>query len=594
MSFGVMMFVPGHLQNLNDGMKKGLLTVLLSEKIYADMNRLIECVPNISEGRDHQKIQAITSVVETVEGVKLLDVDPGASTNRTVITFVGEPEAVCEAAYRLVKKAAELIDMSKHQGEHPRMGATDVCPLIPISGITMEETVVFARALGKRIGEELEIPVYLYENAARNEKRRNLAYCRSGEYEGLDKLSTEEFSPDHGPASFSGAVKQTGATAVSARDFLVAYNVNLNTTSTRRANAIAFDIREAGRSTPGKGETERIPGTLKAVKGIGWYIEEYGIAQLSLNLTNISITPVHVAFDEAIRAAAERGIRVTGSELVGLIPKKAMLDAADYFLEKQSRSKGISEAEKIKIAVKSLGLDDLAPFEPKKKIIEYLMEEDHQKKLVDMDLVSFAQETASESMAPGGGSISAYVGVLGVSLGTMVANLSAHKRGWDERWQEFSTWAEKGQGYIQELIQLVDEDTKSFNAIIAAFQLPKGSPEEEAIRTQAITDATTYAIEIPLKVMKTCYASMEVSKAMVEIGNPNSITDAGVGALCARAAIIGAFMNVRVNCAEHPDKDYVQSVMEQGRTIQDAAMLLEEEILGRQPVAKMDHELLEG
>lgn len=578
MSFGDMMFVPGHLQNLNDGMKKGLLTVLLSEKIYADMNRLIECVPNISEGRDHQKIQAITSVVETVEGVKLLDVDPGASTNRTVITFVGEPEAVCEAAYRLVKKAAELIDMSKHQGEHPRMGATDVCPLIPISGITMEETVVFARALGKRIGEELEIPVYLYENAARNEKRRNLAYCRSGEYEGLDKLSTEEFSPDHGPASFSGAVKQTGATAVSARDFLVAYNVNLNTTSTRRANAIAFDIREAGRSTPGKGETERIPGTLKAVKGIGWYIEEYGIAQLSLNLTNISITPVHVAFDEAIRAAAERGIRVTGSELVGLIPKKAMLDAADYFLEKQSRSKGISEAEKIKIAVKSLGLDDLAPFEPKKKIIEYLMEEDHQKKLVDMDLVSFAQETASESMAPGGGSISAYVGVLGVSLGTMVANLSAHKRGWDERWQEFSTWAEKGQGYIQELIQLVDEDTKSFNAIIAAFQLPKGSPEEEAIRTQAITDATTYAIEIPLKVMKTCYASMEVSKAMVEIGNPNSITDAGVGALCARAAIIGAFMNVRVNCAEHPDKDYVQSVMEQGRTIQDAAMLLEEEI----------------
>ncbi len=542
------------------------------------MKRLVECVPNISEGRDHQKIQAITSVVETVEGVKLLDVDPGASTNRTVITFVGEPEAVCEAAFRLVKKAAELIDMSKHQGEHPRMGATDVCPLIPISGITMEETVVFARALGKRIGEELEIPVYLYENAARNEKRRNLAYCRSGEYEGLDKLSTEEFSPDHGPASFSGTVKQTGATAVSARDFLVAYNVNLNTTSTRRANAIAFDIREAGRSTPGKGETERIPGTLKAVKGIGWYIEEYGIAQLSLNLTNISITPVHVAFDEAIRAAAERGIRVTGSELVGLIPKKAMLDAADYFLEKQSRSKGISEKEKIKIAVKSLGLDDLAPFEPKKKIIEYLIEEDHQKKLVDLDLVSFAQETASESMAPGGGSISAYVGVLGVSLGTMVANLSAHKRGWDERWEEFSTWAEKGQGYIQELLHLVDEDTKSFNAIIAAFQLPKGSAEEEAMRTQAITDATTYAIEVPLKVMKTCYASMEVSKAMVEIGNPNSITDAGVGALCARAAVIGAFMNVRVNCADHPDKDYVQSVIDQGRTIQDAAMLLEEEI----------------
>jgi len=553
------------------------------------MKKLIECVPNISEGRDKAKIQAIVSVVETVEGVRLLDVDPGASTNRTVITFVGEPGPVCEAAFRLVKKASELIDMSKHKGEHPRMGATDVCPLIPIAGMSMEETAEFAKNLGKRIGEELNIPIYLYENAASNQKRKNLAYCRSGEYEGLDKLATEEFKPDFGPASFTESVKKTGATAVSARDFLVAYNVNLNTTSTRRANSIAFDIREAGRVKKSNGligdivigkdgEPERIPGSLKAVKGIGWYIEEYGIAQLSLNLTNINVTPVHIAFDEACRKALDRGIRVTGSELVGLIPKKAMLDAADYFLEKQNRSKGISEAEKIKIAVKSLGLDDLAPFDPRKKIIEYLIEDMDGKRLINMNLAAFAQETASESPAPGGGSISAYVGALGVSLGTMVANLSAHKRGWDDRWEEFSEWAEKGQKHINELLHLVDEDTAAFNKIMEAFQLPKGSDEEKNVRKNAITEATTYAIEVPLRVMKVCYESMEVTQAMAEKGNPNSITDAGVGALCARTGVMGAFMNVKINCAEHPDKEYVTRILEEGRKIQAMAMDKEDEV----------------
>ncbi len=556
------------------------------------MKRLIECVPNISEGRDLDKINAIAAMAESVEGVKLLDIDPGASTNRTVITFVGEPEAVCEAAYRLIQKASELIDMSKHKGEHPRMGATDVCPLIPISGVSMEECTEYAKALGKRVGEELNIPVYLYENAARNEKRRNLAYCRTGEYEGLDKLSTVDFAPDHGPTSFQGKVKHTGATAISARDFLVAYNINLNTTSTRRANAIAFDIREAGRVKKTKGitgetllgadgEPERIPGSLKAVKGIGWYIEEYGIAQLSLNLTNISITPVHIAFDEACQKAMDRGIRVTGSELVGLIPKKAMLDAADYFLRKQNRSLGISEKEKIKIAVKSLGLDDLAPFDPRKKIIEYLIEEDDKSRLVDMDLVSFSQETASESPAPGGGSISAYCGALGVALGTMVANLSSHKRGWDARWEEFSDWAEKGQSYLEKLLYLVDEDTAAFNRIMDAFQLPKGTDEEKHVRSEAIQAATKYAIEIPFEVMKTCYESMEVMEAMVEKGNPNSITDAGVGALCARSGVLGSFMNVKVNCGDYNDKDFVEDILSKGNEIKRKAIALEEKICAR-------------
>ncbi len=553
------------------------------------MKKLIECVPNFSEGKDMGLIKQITDQIETVEGVKLLDVDPGAATNRTVVTFVGTPDEVIEAAFLAVKKASQLIDMAKHKGEHPRMGATDVCPLVPVANITMEETVEFARKLARRIGEELDIPVYCYENAAFTEKRRNLATCRSGEYEGLpDKLAKPEWQPDFGPAKFNS---RSGATAVGARDFLVAYNVNLNTTSTRRANSIAFDIRERGRvmregdAISGKivkdekGNPVNIPGTLKAVKGIGWYIEEYGIAQISLNLTNISITPVHVAFEEACKKAQERGIRVTGSELVGLIPLKAMLDAGKYFLRKQQRSVGISEEELIKIAVKSLGLDDLKPFNPKEKIIEYLIAEESGKKLVDMNLREFANETASESPAPGGGSISAYAGVLGVSLGTMVANLSSHKRGWDDRWEEFSEWAEKGQAIKDELLFLVDEDTRAFNKIMDAFGMPKGNDEEKKARTQAIQEASKYAMEIPLRVMKKSFESMELMKAMASTGNPNSVSDAGVGALCARTAVRGAYMNVRINAGGIDDKDFVKKLTEEGADIEKQAEQLENEIV---------------
>jgi len=554
------------------------------------MTQLIECVPNISEGRDPKIIKEISSVVETVEGVKLLDVDPGKSTNRTVITFVGEPEPVIEAAFRLIKKASELIDMRKQKGEHPRMGATDVCPLVPISGIEMEEVAEYAHKLGERVGKELGIPGYFYENAAKEPKRKNLAYCRSGEYEGLDKLSKPEWKPDFGPAEFNESVKKTGATAISARDFLVAYNVNLNTTSSRRANAIAFDIREAGRVkkdgdgltgkviTDENGEPERIPGTLKAVKGIGWYIEEYGIAQLSLNLTNINITPVHVAFDEACERARDRGIRVTGSEIVGLVPLKALLDAADYFLRKQERSLGISESEKVKIAVKSLGLDDLAPFDPNKKVIEYMIKDESAKKLVDMSLAEFANETASESPAPGGGSVSAYIGSLGISLATMVANLSSHKRGWDDRWEEFSEWAEKGQVIKEKLMAAVDEDTAAFNEIMKAFGMPKDKPEEVEARKKAISDATKYAAEVPLKVAHLANESFGIVKAMVEIGNPNSITDAGVGALCARAAVKGAAMNVRVNLQGFEDKDYVNQTISAVEKLEKEADQQEREI----------------
>ena len=533
-------------------------------------NRLIEIVPNISEGRDTAKISAITAVVETVEGVKLLDVDPGKATNRTVITFVGNPEAAIEAAFRLIKKASELIDMSKHSGEHPRFGATDVCPLVPIANISMEETAEFARKLGKRVGEELGIPGYFYENAATKPERRNLANCRSGEYEGLSKkLSNPDWKPDFGPAEFSDKVKKSGATAISARDFLVAYNVNLNSTSTRRANAIAFDIREAGRikMENGKkvldanGDPIRIPGQLKAVKGIGWYIKEYGIAQISYNLTNISITSIHKAFDATCDSANERGLRVTGSELIGLVPLNAMLDAGKYFLRKQQRSVGIPESEIIKIAVKSLGLDELAPFDPNEKIIEYKLKEGQTRKLVGMSLSAFADETASESPAPGGGSISAYVGTLGISLATMVANLSSHKRGWDDRWEEFSEWAEKGMDLKNELEWLVDEDTEAFNKIMAAFGLPKESEADKANRKKAIQEATKYAIEIPLKVMEVCYQSFEIIEAMANIGNPNSVTDAGVGALCARAAVLGAGMNVRINTGDLEDKEYVAKVL---------------------------------
>lgn len=543
------------------------------------MQQLIECVPNFSEGRDMNIIKQITDEIEAAgEGVRLLNVDPGKATNRTVVTFVGSPAAVTEAAFRAIKKAGELIDMSKHKGEHPRMGATDVCPLIPIAGISMEETAKYAQQLAKRVGEELRLPVYLYEAAQPDKNRNNLSVIRAGEYEGFfKKIKQPEWKPDFGPAEFDA---RRGATVIGARDFLVAYNVNLNTTSTRRANAVAFDVREAGRKLKmDNGEWKQVPGSLKCVKAIGWYIEEYGVAQISMNLTNISITPVHIAFDEVCRKAGARGIRVTGSELVGLIPLNAMLDAGKYFLRKQKRSTGVSEKELIKIAVKSMGLDELGPFKPEERIIEYMLQNRSGSKLVNMKLTEFADETASESPAPGGGSVSAYAGALGISLATMVANLSSHKKGWDERWEEFSNWAEKGQLLKDELVQLVDADTLAFNRIMQAMGLPKGTDEEKAARKQAIQDATKYAIEIPFRVMQTAYAGMEVIKAMVETGNPNSITDAGVGALCARTAVIGAFMNVRINATGYDDKVFVTEIINKGKEIENKAIALEAEII---------------
>ena len=557
------------------------------------MNKqLIECVPNISEGRDINKINTIANVVKTVDGVKLLDVDPGKATNRTVITFVGEPKNVIEAAFRLIKKASEIIDMSKQTGEHPRFGATDVCPLVPIANISMEETAKFAHQLGKRVGDELGISGYFYENAAITDERKNLATVRSGEYEGLkDKLKNRNWKPDFGPTDYNQQIVSSGVTAISARDFLVAYNVNLNSTSTRRANAIAFDVREAGRvlregnPITGKkvldenGEPKRIPGKLKAVKGIGWFIDEYGIAQISYNLTNISITSMHEAFEETVLSATKRGLRVTGSELVGLVPLQAMLDAADHFLIKQERSLGISEGEKIKIAVKSLGLDDLKPFNPKERIIEYVMNADADKKLIDFTVKDFAEETASESMAPGGGSIAAYVGTLGVSLGTMVANLSAHKPGWDEQWKYFSYWAEKGQKYKNDLLFLVDEDTNAFNKIIDGFRLPKSTEEEKAIRKEAIENATKYATEIPFKVMETAYNSMEVMIEMAKNGLQNSLSDAGVGALCARTAVIGAYFNVRINAKDIKDKKFAAKILSDAKNIYEKAIALEQEMM---------------
>lgn len=556
------------------------------------MRKLIECVPNFSEGNDMALIAKITDEIQTVEGVKLLDVDPGKATNRTVVTFVGEPDAVCEAAFRAIKMASELIDMSKHHGAHPRFGATDVCPLVPVSNITMEETVEYAHKLAKRVGEELQIPIYCYESAAKEEKRRNLANCRAGEYEGLkDKLSKPEWKPDFGPAEFNDKIAKTGATAIGARNFLVAYNINLNTTSTRRANSIAFDVREKGRvkregnPITGKivkdenGEKVYIPGTLKSVKAIGWFIEEYGIAQISMNLTDITVCSVHKAFEEVCEKAANRGIRVTGSELVGLVPLQSLLDAGKYFLKKQKRSTGISDAEIIKIAVKSLGLDDLKPFEPKKKIIEYILEDDTKKKLIDMDLQAFAEETASESPAPGGGSISAYMGTLGAALGTMVANLSSHKRGWDDRWEEFSDWADKGKYYQDALVKMVDEDTNAFNKIMEAFDLPKKTDAEKAARHQAIQDATKFAIEVPFRTMTLCYESMEVAKAMAEIGNPNSVSDAGVGALAACAGVRGAYLNVKINAGSYEDKEFVDEILAKAKEINDAAIAKEQEIM---------------
>ena len=549
------------------------------------MQQLIECVPNFSEGNDLGIIKQITDQIESVEGVRLLNVDPGKATNRTVVTMVGEPEAVIEAAFRAIKKAGELIDMSRHQGEHPRMGATDVCPLIPIANISMEETAAYAQKLAARVGKELDLPVYLYEAAQPNKDRSNLSVIRAGEYEGFaKKILLPEWKPDFGPAVFDA---KRGATVIGARDFLVAYNVNLNTTSTRRANAIAFDIREAGRvkRENGKvvndenGKPVSIPGSLKCVKAIGWYIEEYGIAQISINLTNINVTPVHIAFDETCRKAEARGIRVTGSEIVGLLPLKALTDAGKYFLRKQQRSTGVSEKELIKIAVKSMGLDELSPFKPEERIIEYMLADKSNSRLISMTLSDFADETASESPAPGGGSISAYIGSLGISLATMVAYLSSHKKGWDERWEEFSNWAEKGEQYKTELLRLVDADTQAFNQIMNAFGLPKSTDEEKAIRSKAIQDATRNAIEIPFKVMQTAYSSMEVIKAMAETGNPNSVSDAGVGALCARSAVMGAFMNVRINAADYEDKAYVNDIINKGKEIENNTIALEKEIL---------------
>ncbi len=551
--------------------------------------RLIECVPNFSEGRNPEIIKMITDAIEAVEGVKLLDVDPGKATNRTVVTFVGEPEAVIEGAFQGIKKAAEVIDMSKHSGEHPRMGATDVCPLIPIAGISMAETVDFAKKLAQRVGEELAIPTYLYEEAASKPEWRNLATIRAGEYEALpEKMKNPNWKPDFGEQIFN---PKSGATVIGARDFLIAYNVNLNTTSERRANAVAFDIREKGRIkrigdpvtgkivTDENGNAVRELGTCEGVKAIGWFIEEYGIAQISMNITNTKLTSVHKAFEECRKSANRRGMRVTGSELVGMAPLQVFLDAGRYYLEQQERSVGVSEAELIKIAVKSMGLDDLTPFDPRKKIIEYSLADANDTPLLNMTLKAFADETASESMAPGGGSISAYVGALGISLATMVANLSAHKRGWDDKWQLFSDWAAKGQSLNRQLLAMVDEDTNSFNAIITAMRLPKGSEAENNARKVAIQAATKYATEVPFKVMELSLATFEVIKAMAEIGNPNSITDAGVGALCARTAIRGAFLNVKVNASGLSDKVFVADLLAKGNAIETAAATLETEIM---------------
>jgi glutamate formiminotransferase/formiminotetrahydrofolate cyclodeaminase len=565
---------------------------LLIIKNYINMKQLIECVPNISEGRDAKKIQLISSTVEEIEGVKLLNVDPGKATNRTVITFVGEPQKVIDAAFLLIKKSQELIDMRNHKGEHPRMGATDVCPLVPISNIDIKECTLWAEKLAERVGKELNIPVYLYEQAAKEEKRKNLANCRSGEYEGLNKkLTNPLWKPDFGPCKMDEKVRKSGATAIAARDFLVAYNINLNTTSTRRANSVAFDIREAGRLKrkggdilgeiikDEQGNPRREPGIFKSVKGIGWFIKEYGIAQISYNLTNINISPLHKVFEKTCERATIRGMRVTGSELIGLVPKKVLIDAGKYYLRKQKRSVGISEEEIIKIAINTLGLNELSDFNPKERIIEYMLEDLSKEKLINLTLVDFANETSSESPAPGGGSISAYCGSLGAALATMVANLSSHKRGWDDRWEEFSEWAEKGLTYQNKLLDLVDEDTNAFNKIMEAYRLPKSTDIEKEKRNKSIQDATKNAIMVPFSIMEISVASLEVIKMMADIGNPNSVTDAGVGALCARTAVMGAFLNVKINCKDYKDKSFVDNILKRGREIVDSSVKSEKEIL---------------
>ena len=557
--------------------------------------RIIECVPNFSEGRNAEVIKQITDVIDAAKGVKLLDVDPGEATNRTVVTFVGEPEAVCDAAVAAIKRATELIDMRQHKGAHPRMGACDVCPLIPVSGITLEECAELARALAKRISEETNVPTYCYEAAAFKPERRNLAVCRAGEYEALpEKMMDEERKPDFGARPYDEGVAKTGATAVGARDFLVAVNYNLNTTSTRRANAIAFDVREKGRpmreGNPivGKimkdenGNTIMKPGTLKACKAIGWFIEEYGIAQVSMNMTNLSVTPLHVAFDEVCRAADARGVRVTGAEIVGLVPKSALVDAGRHFLRKQNRSTGLPERELVRIAIESMGLGNLKPFNPDEKVVEYILEADQNKgvkRLVDMTCTGFAEETASESPAPGGGSISAYMGALAAALGTMVANLSSHKAGWDERWEFFSNWADNGMAVMNELLYLVDEDTAAFNKIMDVFGMPKGTDEEKAARAEAMEVATLYATQVPLRTMKAAYKAFDVVRAMAEEGNPNSVTDAGVGALAARSAVMGACLNVKINAAGLKERAVADALVKEAEDIQALAQKAEAEIL---------------
>ena len=560
------------------------------------MRQIIECVPNFSEGRDKGVIDQIVNAIASVEGVKVLNVDPGEATNRTVVTFVGEPEAVLEAAFQGVRKSGEVIDMRRHHGAHPRSGGCDVLPLVPVSGITLEECAVLARGLAERIFKELGIPCYCYEAAAFKPERKNLAVCRSGEYEALpEKIADPERRPDFSPEEFNETVARCGAINVGARNFLVAVNFNLNTTSTRRAMAVAFDVREKGRkareggSLTGKllkdadGNQIWIPGTLKGCKAIGWYIDEYGIAQVSMNITDIEATPLHLAYEEVCRAAAVRGLKVTGTEIVGLVPKSVLMDAGKYYLEKQRRSLGISDEEIMKIAVKSMSLDDLRPYNPKEKVIEYLMEDPAEvalhERLVRMSLKGFASETASESPAPGGGSISAYMGALGAALGTMVANLSAHKRGWDDRWKEFSDWAEKGQAIMKELVSLVDEDTAAFDKIMAAFGLPKGTDEEKAAREQAIEAATLYASQVPLRTMKASFKVFEVARAMATEGNPNSVSDAGVGALAARSAVLGACLNVKINAVGLADKVKAEELIAEAEEIATKAVKEETEIL---------------
>ena len=560
----------------------------------AKTRQIIECVPNFSEGRDMAVVKQITDEIEACEGVRLLDVDPGEATNRTVVTFVGEPEAVVEAAFRAVKKAGEVIDMRHHHGEHPRIGATDVLPLVPVSGITLEECAQLARKLAERIATETGIPCYCYEAAALKPERRNLAVCRAGEYEAIpEKLADPAKAPDFGARPYDESIARTGCTVVGARDFLIAVNFNLNTTSTRRANAIAFDVREKGRperiGNPITGEIRRdengkpvmIPGTLKGTKAIGWYIKEYGIAQVSMNITDINTTPLHAAFDEVCRCAEARGVRVTGTEIVGLVPERALIDAGKHFLRKQHRSTGIPKEDILDIAIKSMGLSDLRPFEPKEKVIEYLLDagKDGADKLTALTVKGFADETLRESPAPGGGSVAAYMGALGAALGTMVANLSAHKPGWDDRWEEFSRWADKGVELETELLHLVDEDTEAFNRIMAAFGMPKNTDEDKRLRSEAIQKATLFAAQVPLETMKASFKAFEICKAMAETGNPNSVSDAGVGALAARAAVLGAGLNVKINASSLKNKAQAEALINEANNLMAEADKAEREVM---------------